>query len=85
LGEEYDVLQLLTKDLTEIQYQGHSPFGKFDEVVIQSSQLSTPDEISRRSHLQEYAPADLWQRVMNYWKANLYNFIPKPEMWLGLY
>ncbi|MEA5567820.1 hypothetical protein [Anabaena sp. UHCC 0399] len=79
LGREYNVIHLLTRDLTQIKYQGKSPLPKFYEVVIQSNQLSTPDDISRRMYLQEYAPPDLWERVMAYWKANLHNFVPLPE------
>jgi hypothetical protein len=79
LGGEYRVLHLLTKDLTEIKYQGKSPYPIFYEVVILPNQLSTPDDISRRTYLQQYAPPDLWERVMAYWQANLHNFVPKPE------
>lgn len=80
LGKQYSVLLLLIKDLTEIKYGGKSPYPKFYEVVILPNQLSTPDDTSRRSHLQQYAPTDLWERVMGFWKANLHNFVPKPEM-----
>ncbi|WP_341530316.1 hypothetical protein WKK05_14135 [Nostoc sp. UHCC 0302] len=79
LGEEYSVLHLLTKDLTEIKYHGKSPYPKFYEVVILPNQLSTRDDISRRKYLEEYAPLNLWERVMAYWQANLHNFIPKPD------
>ncbi|WP_242056491.1 MULTISPECIES: hypothetical protein [unclassified Nostoc] len=79
LGEEYGVLHLLTRDLIQIKYQGKSPLPKFHEIVIQPNQLSTPDEVSRRKYLQEYAPPDLWERVMAYWQANLHNFVPLPE------
>lgn len=79
LGEEYSVLHLLTKDLTEIEYQGKSPYPKFYEVVILPNQLSTRDDISRRKYLEEYAFPNLWEKVMAYWQANLHNFIPKPE------
>jgi hypothetical protein len=79
LGEEYSALHLLTKDLTEIKYQGKSPYPKFYEVVILPNQLSTRDDISRRKYLEEYAPPDLWEKVMAYWQANLHNFIPKPD------
>ncbi|YAF99067.1 MAG: hypothetical protein AB3A66_29170 (plasmid) [Nodularia sp. CChRGM 3473] len=80
LGREYNVIHLLTRDLTQIKYQGNFPYPKFYEVVIQSNQISTPDDISRRMYLQEYAPPDLWERVIAYWQANLHNFVPKPEM-----
>lgn len=79
LGGEYRALHLLTKDLTEIKYQGKSPYPKFYEVVILPNQLSTRDDISRRTYLQEYAPPDLWERVMAYWQANLHNFVPRPD------
>jgi hypothetical protein len=80
LGGEYGVLRLLTRDLSDILYEGKCPYPKFYEVVIVPSQQSTPDETSRRKYLLEYAPSDLWERVMDYWRANLHNFVPKPEM-----
>ncbi len=79
LGWEYNVIHLLTRDLIQIKYQGKSLYPKFYEVVIQPKQLSTPDELSRRTYLQEYAPPDLWSRVMAYWQTNLHNFVPLPE------
>jgi hypothetical protein len=80
LGGEYGVLHLLTKDLTDIKFQGKCPYPKFYEVVVVPNQSSTPDDVSRKKYLQEYAPLDLWERVMDYWRANLHNFVPKPEM-----
>jgi hypothetical protein len=80
LGGEYGVLRLLTKDLSDILYQGKCPCPKFYEVVVAPSQQSTPDDTSRKKYLQEYAPSDLWERVMDYWKVNLHNFVPRPEM-----
>jgi hypothetical protein len=79
LGGNYNVLRLLTKDLTDIQDRGKFPFPKFYQTVIVPNQLSTPDDVSRRKYLQEYAPSDLWERVMDYWRVNLHNFVPKPE------
>jgi hypothetical protein len=80
LGGEYGILRLLTKDLTDIKYQGKPPYPKFYEVVVVFNQPSTPDDVSRRKYLREYAPSDLWEKVMDYWKANLHNFVPKPEL-----
>jgi hypothetical protein len=80
LGGEYGVLRSLTRDLSDILYEGKCPYPKFYEVVVVPSQQSTPDDTSRKKYLQEYAPLDLWERVMDYWKANLHNFVPKPEM-----
>ncbi|ODG97077.1 hypothetical protein A4S05_15180 [Nostoc sp. KVJ20] len=45
LGGEYSVIHLLTNDLTEIKYQGKSPYPKFYEVVILPNQLSTRDGV----------------------------------------
>jgi hypothetical protein len=80
LGKEIDCLRLLTKDLTEIYYPEQPPLPKFYQIVIQPKYLTSPDETFRREYLQQYAPNDLWVMVMAYWKANLHNFIPKPEM-----
>ena len=37
-------------------------------------------EKSRQTYLQQYAPSDLWERVLTYWREQLYQFIPQPEL-----
>lgn len=44
LGEDYDLLRLLTKDLTEIQGSEKSVFPQFYEIVLDPRTLSSPDE-----------------------------------------
>jgi hypothetical protein len=78
LGENYDVLRLLTADLTEIQHQGKPPYPQFYRVVIRPQAFSTETHQSRREYLAQYAPVDLLDQVMNYWKAHLPDFVPKP-------
>src|SRR5579883_910412 len=80
LGEAYDILRLLTKDLTEIHCLGQPPYPQFYQVVIRPTDLSAPDDTSRRAYLQQYAPNDLWEKVMAYWKAQLHQFVPRPEL-----
>lgn len=80
LGAEYDRLRLLTRDLTDIQYGTNAIYPQFYRVVICPSELSTENDLSRHKYLRQYAPADLLERVMNYWKTNLQNFVPKPEL-----
>lgn len=80
LGEEYDLLRLLTKDLTEIQHGGESDYPQFYRVVIRPQELKSQDERARRDYLQQYAPADLLERAIDYWKAHLHRFVPKPEL-----
>lgn len=79
LSENYDLLRLLTKDLTEIQNKGQSSYPQFYQVVIRPKEFSTQNDRSRREYLKQYAPADLLDRVMNYWKTHLQHFAPKPE------
>jgi hypothetical protein len=79
LGENYDRLRLLTKDLTEIYYQGESGYPQFDLVVIRPQEFSTPSDESRREYLKTSAPDNLFDLVMNYWKVHLHQFVPKPE------
>lgn len=79
LGENYDLLRFLTADLTAIQSQGKFEYSQFYKVVIEPRQFSTEDSQSRREYLKQYAPADLLDQVMNYWKTHLQNFVPKPE------
>lgn len=80
LGEDYDILRLLTKDLTQIYYQGQAPYPKFYEIVIKPKDLSSHDDACRQSYLQQYAPDNLWDKVISYWKAQLQNFVPRPEL-----
>ncbi|WP_235006944.1 hypothetical protein [Calothrix rhizosoleniae] len=80
LGEEYNLLRLLTKDLTEICAEPQNPCPRFYQVVIRPKDLSAADDKSRQMYLHEYAPDDLWERVMSYWREHLHNFVPKPEL-----
>jgi hypothetical protein len=79
LGDSYGLLRLLTKDLTEIYHQGESGYPQFDRVVIRPKEFSTQSDESRRECLKEFAPDNLFDLVMNYWKVNLHQFMPKPE------
>jgi hypothetical protein len=40
LGENYDRLRLLTKDLTEIYHQGQSGYPQFDSIVVSTDENS---------------------------------------------
>ncbi len=79
LGEDYEFLRLLTKDLTEISPEGKSQYPKFYQVVVRPDELSSPDQSSRQVYLKQYASDDLMYQVMGYWKAYLQNFVPRPE------
>jgi hypothetical protein len=79
LGENYDRLRLLTKDLTEIYHQGQSGYPQFYLVVIHPKGFSTQSDESRREYLKASVPDNLFDLVMNYWKVNLHQFMPKPE------
>jgi hypothetical protein len=79
LGENYDRLRLLTKDLMEIYHQGESGYPQFDRVVVRPQEFSTQSDESRREYLKASAPDNLFDLVMNYWKVNLHQFVPKPE------
>ncbi|WP_373539819.1 hypothetical protein [Chamaesiphon sp.] len=80
LCENYDRLRLLTKDLTEIYHQGQSGYPQFDRMVIRPQEFSTQSDESRREYLKASAPDGLFDLVMNYWKVNLHQFVPKPEL-----
>ena len=79
LGENYSLLRLLTKDLTEIQNNEKSDYPRFYEIVIRPREFSTANGDSRQNYLKQYAPDNLLDQVMNYWKTNLRHFVPKPE------
>ena len=80
LGEEYNLLRLLTKDLIEIPNQPTNLYPRFYRVVIQPQTLFSADDKSRQTYLQQYAPSDLWERVLTYWREQLHQFIPQPEL-----
>lgn len=80
LGQEYDLLRLLTKDLIEIHYKAEFPYPKFYQLVIRPQELSKFDDASRQAYLQQYAPDNLLDRAIAYWKAQLHNSIPRPEL-----
>lgn len=80
LGEEYNLLRLLTKDLIEVRKQIQNLYPRFYRVVIQPQTLSSASDESRQTYLQQYAPSDLWERVLTYWREQLYQFIPQPEL-----
>jgi hypothetical protein len=77
-SQDHDLLRLLTKDLTAIsQKEQHYP--KFNEVVIRMPVGSDPDSPSRQRYLQEHAPMDLWDQVMQYWQTQLKSLVPDPQ------
>ena len=79
MGEDYEFLRLLTKDLSEIDSREKDPYPQFYAVVIRPGDLKSPDQTSRRTYLKQYASDDLIYQVMGYWKAYLQNFVPRPE------
>lgn len=79
LGENYDLLRLLTNDLTDIQNKGKPEYPQFYQIVIHPKNSLTENDKSRQGYLKQYASADLLEQVMNYWKTHLQNFVPKPE------
>lgn len=79
MGEDYEFLRLLTKNLSEIDRQNKGQYPQFYAVVIRPNELKSPDQISRRAYLKQYASDDLMYQVMGYWKSYLQNFVPKPE------
>ncbi|MCY7286459.1 MAG: hypothetical protein LH679_24195 [Cyanobacteria bacterium CAN_BIN43] len=78
LGENYDLLRLLTKDLTDIQGKAKTSFPLFYGTVIAPQELDNRNSPARQSYLKLYAPTDLLAQVMTYWQTNLHNLAPKP-------
>jgi hypothetical protein len=79
LGDSFGLLRLLTKDLYVLEGEKRSSYPMFYEVVIRVGELSAPDDSSRQAYLKAFAPKDLWEHVMAYWKAHLQNFVPDPR------
>jgi hypothetical protein len=79
MGNEYDRLRQLTKDLNAIQASKQEAYPLFNTIVIRTATLSAPDDASRQAYLQQLAPDDLWVRVMGYWKDHLIHFVPDPK------
>jgi hypothetical protein len=84
LGANYHLLRLLTKDLTEIKQKGKSKYPQFYQSVICPQEFANHKDDrgdrSRQEYLQLLAPNDLLLQVLNYWKNNLLQFVPKPEL-----
>lgn len=80
LGEDYGFLRLLTNDLSEIDDQEQKRYPRFYGVVIRPGELKSPDQVSRRMYLKQFAGDDLMNQVMGYWKAYLKNFVPRPDL-----
>jgi hypothetical protein len=79
LAENYDLLRLLTRDLTDIQNGGQSDYPQFYQVVILPKEFGMENDKSRQEYLAQYISGDFLDQVMNYWKTHLQNFVPKPE------
>jgi hypothetical protein len=79
LGDEYHLLRMLTQDLIEIQSNGQFSYPHFYDLVIYSQELYPERHQSRRKYLKLYAPDNLLEQVMNYWKMYLHLFVPRPE------
>ncbi|HBE57977.1 MAG TPA: hypothetical protein DEG17_24300 [Cyanobacteria bacterium UBA11149] len=79
-GKNHEQLRLLTQDLTEIQNKGKSDYPKFYQEAIYRQKIYTQNDISRQEYLKQYAPNDLLEQVMNYWKTHLHYLIPQPEL-----
>jgi len=71
-------LRLLTNDLTATRGKAQNPYPKFSAVAIRPQELSTPDDKARQRYLQQFAPADLWERVIDYRQQHLHHYIPNP-------
>ncbi|NET36872.1 MAG: hypothetical protein F6K19_33405 [Cyanothece sp. SIO1E1] len=80
LGHAYDLLRLLTKDLQVMQGHKQLTHPTFDKVIIRVDELSALDDASRQTYLQQFAPADLSEQVMDYWKTHLQDFVPDPRI-----
>ena len=79
LGDTFDLLRLLTKDLQVLEDENRFSYPIFYEVVIRVSELSASDDSSRQTYLKEFAPRNLLGQVMNYWKTHLHHFVPDPR------
>lgn len=79
MGEDYEFLRLLTKDLSEIDSRQKEQYPQFYALVIRPGELKSSDQVSRLAYLKQAASDDLMYQVMGYWKAYLQNFVPRPE------
>lgn len=71
-------LRLLTNDLTVARNKMQNPYPKFFAVAIRPQELSTPDDKARQRYLQQFAPADLWERMIDYWQQQFHHYLPNP-------
>jgi hypothetical protein len=79
LGDDYHLLRMLTQDLIKIQPHGQFSCPHFYDLVIYSQEVYPERHQSRRKYLKLYAPNNLLEQVMNYWKMHMHLFVPRPE------
>jgi hypothetical protein len=79
LGEDYGFLRLLTNDLEVLTQRISKQYPKFYNVVISFGQHASEDSLSRQAYLKQYAPDNLLDQIMSYWKSNLHTMVPNPE------
>ena len=78
--EDFGHLRLLTKDLMEMAGKGRKElYPQFNQVAIRPGELSTPDDASRQKYLKQFAPENLLEAVMAFWKEHLHEFVPDPR------
>jgi len=79
LSENLTFLRLLTKDLTPLLSEDTKQYPQFYKVVIRPNELSSPDQSSRQTYLKQFAPPDLLDQVMAWWRTHLHSLVPRPE------
>lgn len=79
LGENLEFLRLLTKDLTLPSGKDTKQYPQFYKVVIRPNELSSPDQSSRQAYLKQFAPPDLPDQLMVWWRTHLRSLVPRPE------
>jgi hypothetical protein len=79
LGEDYEFLRLLTRDLATLEPDLKKQYPRFFDVVIKGRTTPSADSSSRQAYLKQYAASELPALVMNYWKKALRAIVPKPE------
>lgn len=79
VDEDFAYFRLLTHDVIGLDNNLKTQYPKFYDVVVRGKELSTPDDASRQTYLQQYAGAELQDSIMRYWQTHLHTWIPKPE------
>ncbi|MDM8531738.1 hypothetical protein QUF63_11240 [Anaerolineales bacterium HSG25] len=75
----YELLQMLTADVAAFSPEMVAFYPKFENKLIKNRPKHGQDYASRRNYLKQYAPPNIAEQLINYWRANILQYVPNPK------